>query len=178
MGSKISFLTVLSSSIRGRSSSFSLASSLSPSLLTPSHCHITRLQFLQQLSLSVHMHAIAASAARMRPMNGSVPSAGNETTPLPSTQNTSPYHQQSVFTPPLATSRALLVGKHGKPHHPFPRAIAPYPVNYEKAVLDAYVLRFQPTSAMLTSVIQRRIGLGLPVTDLRGQPDQYTRNPT
>ncbi|KAG8813753.1 hypothetical protein FRC17_001440, partial [Serendipita sp. 399] len=40
---------------------------------------------------------------------------------------------------PLFISRflALLVEKHGKPHHPFPPSIAPYPVNFEKAVIDA-----------------------------------------
>lgn len=35
--------------------------------------------------------------------------------------------------------RTLLVEKYGKPHHPFPRSLAPYPINYEKALLDAYV---------------------------------------
>ncbi|KAG8813597.1 hypothetical protein FRC18_002389 [Serendipita sp. 400] len=36
-----------------------------------------------------------------------------------------------------ATSPTLPVEKHGKLHHPFPASIAPYPVNCEKAVIDA-----------------------------------------
>jgi hypothetical protein len=37
------------------------------------------------------------------------------------------------------SGRTLLVEKRGKLHHAFPRALAPYPVNYDQSVIDAYV---------------------------------------
>lgn len=95
------------------------------------------------------MHAItASSAARKRPMSGSAHPVCDIIHP-PSKQWTSPYRLHSVLISLLATPRALPVEKHGKPHHPFPRTLAPYPVNYEKAVLDAYVFYKLPSTMLI-----------------------------